>query len=79
MTAAVSPLGTRIAAARIADVARHHDGVTDEQRQAATALLADLYEAGERHGVDPDDWAAVTAMPSAALDVVRATDRRRSR
>lgn len=36
---------------------------------AAAAPVADLWVAGERHGITPADWAAVTSLPAAALDV----------
>ncbi|MBK5308319.1 MAG: hypothetical protein JJD92_16690 [Frankiaceae bacterium] len=44
--------------------------------EAAAALLADLYAAGLAHGITPDDWASVTALPGACWDVSRARARR---
>ena len=43
---------------------------------AAARLLADLYATGLAHGVSPQDWAAVTALPGACWDAARAVDRR---
>ncbi|MFG2098912.1 hypothetical protein [Streptomyces sp. NPDC048612] len=45
--------------------------VTDQQRAAATALLADLLAAAERHGVTLDDLDWVADLPGVCLDVIR--------
>lgn len=44
--------------------------------EGAARLLADLYATGLRHGIAPDDWAAVTALPGACMDACRAQQRR---
>ena len=44
--------------------------------EAAAALIADLYAAGLAHGITPDDWAWVTALPGACWDASRALARR---
>ena len=43
---------------------------------AAAGLLADLYATGLAHGITPQDWAAVTALPRACWDASRAAGRR---
>lgn len=48
----------------------------DSVGQAAARLLADLYTVGLEHGVTPQDWAAVTALPGACWDAARALARR---
>lgn len=48
----------------------------DDVREAATALLADLWLAAAEHGVTAADLAAVTSLPAAALDAVTARARR---
>lgn len=59
--------------ARVAAVQRGGGPVTEEQRAAATALLADMLTAAEEHGVTLDDFDWVTDLPGACLDVVRRT------
>lgn len=61
---------------RVAAVHRYGDPVTDEQRAAATALLADLLAAAERHGVTLADFDAVVDLPGGSLDVILAKTRR---
>jgi hypothetical protein len=36
----------------------------------AAELLTDVWATGKRHGVDPGDWASVTGLPDACVDVV---------
>jgi hypothetical protein len=43
--------------------------------RAATVLLTDLYRAGLRHGITPQDWAAVAALPTACWDATVAAIR----
>jgi hypothetical protein len=43
--------------------------------RAAAALLTDLYRAGLRHGITPQDWAAVAALPTACWDATAAAIR----
>lgn len=45
------------------------------QRDAAVALLADLYATGLRHGITPEDWAAVAGLDIECLDAIRFRDR----
>lgn len=61
----------RTTADRIAAIQRGGGPVTEEQRAAATALLADMLTAAARHGVTLDDLDSVTDLPGACLDVVR--------
>jgi hypothetical protein len=42
----------------------------------AVDLLTELYAVGVAHGIAPEDWAAVTSLPLACLDVTRAQARR---
>lgn len=49
------------------------------QRDAAVALLADLYATGLRHGITPEDWAAVAGLDIECLDAIRFRDRVRHR
>lgn len=58
--------------------ARHGEPASAQQRARAVALAVDLVQAAGRHGVTLDDLAAVTSVPAAALDAVRASDRRLS-
>jgi hypothetical protein len=60
----------RTLADRVAAVHRHGDPVTDDQRAAATALLADLLAAAERHGVGIDDFDFTIDLPGGCLDVI---------
>ncbi|MFF1737863.1 hypothetical protein [Streptomyces sp. NPDC058247] len=36
----------------------------------AAELLGKLYAAGQEHHIDPEDWAAVTSLPTGVLDVL---------
>jgi hypothetical protein len=47
-----------------------HDLYAPSVLEQAAALLTDLWAAGKRHGVDPGDWAAVTGLADASVDVV---------
>jgi hypothetical protein len=62
----------RIAASKIQGYGRE---LSPEQREAAVALLADLYATGLRHGVTPEDWAAVAGLDIESLDAIRWRDR----
>lgn len=42
-----------------------------EQRDAATALLADLYVAGLRHGIRPQDWSAIAGLGHDCIDAIK--------
>ena len=44
----------------------------DAVGSAAADLLTELYAVGVAYGVSPQDWAAVTSLPLACLDVTRA-------
>lgn len=46
---------------------------------AAARLLADVYAVGLTHGITPDDWAWVTALPDACWDASRALARLQQR
>ena len=48
----------------------------DRVSMTAARLLADLYATGLEHGITPQDWAAVTALPGACWDAARALGRR---
>jgi hypothetical protein len=43
----------------------------------AARLLADLWAAGLRHGVQPTDWRAVSALPTACVDALVLVEARR--
>ena len=43
--------------------------------RAAALLLTDLYRAGLRHGISPQDWVAMAALPTACWDATVATAR----
>ncbi len=53
--------------------------VSSDLRDAAAALLAELFTVGLRHGITPADWAAVAALPTSCLDACRARQARMSR
>lgn len=55
--------------------ARNHVQV----REAAAALLAELFAVGLRHGITPADLAAVAALPTSCLDACRERQLRMSR
>jgi hypothetical protein len=57
----------RIAAARTPFTWR---GLTPEMEQAAAGLLADVWAAGERHGVSPETWSWVADLPACVLSLV---------
>lgn len=38
----------------------------------AADLLAKMYEAGQHHGITPEDWAAVTSLPTGVVDALAA-------
>jgi hypothetical protein len=61
---------------RVEAIRRHGDPVTDQQRAAATALLASLLEAAAQHGVTLDDFDWTIDLPAGCLDVVLAKARR---
>lgn len=65
----------RLPADRVAEVHRHGDPVTDEQRAAATALLVDLLAAAERHGVTLADFDWAIDLPGGCLDAILAKTR----
>lgn len=44
---------------------------------AAADLLTELYAIGVAHGISPEDWAAVTSLALACLEVTRAQARRK--
>jgi hypothetical protein len=74
MNAGTAP--SDLATQKIENAARYDRSFhTPEILREAATLLDELYAAGERHGVGPEDWAGVTSMPSAALDVVRTRHR----
>lgn len=45
-------------------------------QQNAGEMLAEIWEVSARYWVRPEDWAAVTALPMACLDVLAAVERR---
>ena len=49
--------------------------LSPSQREAAAALLTDLYATGLRHGITPEDWAAVAGLDIECLDAIRWRDR----
>ena len=57
----------RIAAARTPFTSR---GLTPEMEETAAGLLADVWAAGERHGVAPETWSWVADLPACALSLV---------
>jgi hypothetical protein len=59
----------RTPAEAIAAVHRHGPPITQEQQQAATALLEDLLAAAARHDVTLDDFAFVADLPGACVDL----------
>ncbi len=66
----------RTLADRVAAVQRHGDPITQDQREAAVALLASLLEAAEPHGVTLDDFDWTVDLPGGCLDVILAKTRR---
>ena len=57
----------RIAAARTPFTWR---GLTPEMEEVAAGLLADVWAAGERHGVSPETWSWVADLPACVLSLV---------
>ncbi|MFE5122152.1 hypothetical protein [Streptomyces sp. NPDC056669] len=55
---------------RVAAVRRYGAPVAAAEHSAATALLVDLLEAAERHGVTLADFDGVVDLPGGCLDVV---------
>jgi hypothetical protein len=47
-----------------------------EQKQAAAALLVDLWAVASRHGITPDQWGWRRHLPRAAVDTIAAIGRR---
>jgi hypothetical protein len=45
--------------------------------ESAVELLADLWAAGLRYGVQPSDWQATTSLPTDCLDVLTLVEARR--
>lgn len=45
-------------------------------QETARELLAEIWGVSDRYWVRPEDWAAVTALPMACLDVLVAVERR---
>lgn len=66
---------TRTPADRVAAIHRYGDPVTEQQRDAATALLADLLAAAEKHGVTLADLDHAVDLPGACVDVILAKTR----
>lgn len=67
----------RTPADRVAAIHRYGDPITEQQRATATALLAALLAAAERHGVTLADFDYAIDLPGGCLDVVLAKTRRR--
>ena len=59
-------------AERISEVRRFGEPMTPTEQRAATELLTDLVAAAQRHGLTLGDFDAVTDLPGACVDVVRA-------
>ena len=59
------------AAHRILDAGRR---LQPDEREAATVLLADLYAAGMRHGIAPEDWAWVGSLGQDCIDAIKQRD-----
>lgn len=57
----------RIAAVRTPFTSR---GLTPQMEESAAGLLADVWAAGERHGVSPETWSWVADLPACVLSVV---------
>lgn len=50
--------------------------VPHELERDAAALLASIWTVSARHGIQPEDWAAVAALPTTCIDVLVAVKRR---
>jgi hypothetical protein len=48
----------------------------DDQKRRAEALLLDLWAAGQRHGITPEQFGWKRHLPRAAVDSIAATGRR---
>jgi hypothetical protein len=66
-------------AARIAAVRRYGDPITDGQRADATALLADMLAAAQKHGITLANFDFTIDLPGGCVDVVTARDDRNGR
>lgn len=66
-------------ATRIAAVRRYGDPITDGQRADATALLADMLAAAEKHGITLRDFDFTIDLPGGCIDVITARDDRLGR
>lgn len=44
--------------------------------QTAWEQFAAVWAVGTRHGVQPEDWRAITSQPTACIDVLAAVERR---
>jgi hypothetical protein len=53
---------------RILDTGRH---LQPEEREAATVLLADLYAAGMRPRITPEDWSWVASLGQDCIDAIK--------
>lgn len=67
----------RTLADRVAEIRRHGDPVTAEQRAAAEQLLASLLAGAAKHGVTLDDFDWTVDLPGGCLDVILAKSRQR--
>jgi hypothetical protein len=66
----------RTPAEAIAAVHRHGPAITAEERGAALRLLEDMLAAAAVHGITYEDFAWVTGLADACVDVVVAKTRR---
>ncbi|MFB6776503.1 hypothetical protein ACFCX0_03520 [Streptomyces sp. NPDC056352] len=62
---------------RVNAVHRYGAPIPPEVRVAATALLADMLAAAEKHGVSLADFDDAIDLPGGCLDVAVAAERRR--
>lgn len=70
-----APVDTKLLA-DVTDVTRIRAGwYSATYLNEAAALLGDLLEAGQRHGVAPSEWDNVTSLAGAAVDVLWRQDR----
>ena len=61
-----------VASRRILDDPR---SLEPDRRHEATALLADLYVTGLRHGISAEQWALVASLATEVIDAIRVRDR----
>ena len=61
-----------VASRRILDDPR---SLEPDRRHEATALLADLYVTGLRHGISAEQWALVASLATEVIDAIRLRDR----